>query len=221
MTNLDLEITFRKSGALRFVSHLDLLRMFDQTARRTGLPVKFTQGFNPKVKLSSARALPLGAESECEVLVVGFVEAVDPMRVKEAFNAELPDELKVMAVGPPGPLARGADVIEEWDVLFDDEASVPRDEVIAGVLARETLTVTRRKKTGAERALDIRPMILDITRRTDRLGLVLRSLDRRHARVGEVLEALWAEGGERAPVYKTIKRHQRPLTSADRDERET
>ena len=218
MTNLDLEITFRKSGALRFVSHLDLLRMFDQTARRTGLPVKFTQGFNPKVKLSSARALPLGAESECEVLVVGFVEAVEPERVKEAFNAELPDELKVMVVGPPGPLARGADVIEQWDVLFEDAASVPEGGVIARVLARESLPVTRKKKNGKERSLDIRPMILEVRNESDRLALVLRSVDRRHARIGEILEALVECGAPEAKVFKVIKRYQRPAAEVDREE---
>jgi radical SAM-linked protein len=90
MSKCDLEIIFRKRGLSRFLSHLDLMRSFEQACRRADLPVRFTQGFHPKVKLSSPRALALGTESECEVLVIGFEEDVDPVHVRERLGGHLP-----------------------------------------------------------------------------------------------------------------------------------
>jgi len=55
-------LTFSKAGDLRFVGHLDLQRLIERCLRRSGLPLRYSQGFNPKVRLNLASALPLGQE---------------------------------------------------------------------------------------------------------------------------------------------------------------
>ena len=59
---------FEKVGTARFISHLDLMRLFQRAFKRAGLPLTHTQGFNPRPSVSIALPLSLGAESYCELL---------------------------------------------------------------------------------------------------------------------------------------------------------
>ena len=61
-----LNFKFTKKGPLRYISHLDLMRLLTRAMRRAGLPLKFSEGFSPHAKLSLGRALKLGLESEDE-----------------------------------------------------------------------------------------------------------------------------------------------------------
>jgi radical SAM-linked protein len=60
-------ITFAKTNAMRFTSHLDLQRTWERTIRRARLPLSYSQGFNPRPKINLAAALPLGFTSSCEM----------------------------------------------------------------------------------------------------------------------------------------------------------
>lgn len=67
---------FGKLDRLRFVSHLDLQRYMQRALNRSGLPVAFSQGFNPHPVMSFASALAMGWESEYEVLDIKFTKHV-------------------------------------------------------------------------------------------------------------------------------------------------
>ena len=59
---------FEKTGNARYISHLDLMRVFQRAFKRAGLPLTHTQGFNPRPSVSIALPLSLGVESRCELL---------------------------------------------------------------------------------------------------------------------------------------------------------
>lgn len=61
---------FEKMGRMSWFSHLDLQSTMQRALRRAGLPVRYSQGFNPHVNLSFATALPVGCQSRCEILDV-------------------------------------------------------------------------------------------------------------------------------------------------------
>jgi radical SAM-linked protein len=94
---------FTKGEAVRFVSHLDLMRCFERAMRRAGFPVGYTQGFNPRPRLSFASALSVGATSEWEM---GQVELdVDRDEAELApliasLNAQLPPGLRIDEAWP-------------------------------------------------------------------------------------------------------------------------
>ena len=88
-------IRFGKQPRLRFISHLDLQRFFQRALNRTGLPVKYTQGFNPHPVMSFASALALGWTSEYEVLAFGLSAPMGRGRTEQAFRAALPEDLPV------------------------------------------------------------------------------------------------------------------------------
>ncbi len=80
---------------MRFISHLDLMRLLQRAMRRAELPVKMTEGFNPHPRLSMKRALKLGAESEHEEGSVVLQRRVDPEYFKTRLQRQLPEGIEV------------------------------------------------------------------------------------------------------------------------------
>lgn len=87
--------TFAKKGMLKYISHLDLMRLLARAMRRAGLPLKMTQGFSPHPKLSIKRALKLGVESEHEegAIVLNELVAADEFRHK--LQEQLPQGIEI------------------------------------------------------------------------------------------------------------------------------
>jgi radical SAM-linked protein len=93
---LKINSSFQKTGDMRFISHLDLMRLFQRALRRAGLPVTITQGFSPHLKISINRALKLGMESASEALTVHMSKKVEPALFVELLNKNLPEGVKIV-----------------------------------------------------------------------------------------------------------------------------
>ena len=81
---------------MRFISHLDLMRLFHRASRRAGLPSTITKGFSPRIKLSIMKALKLGLESRSEEALFYMDEKLSPEEFLTRFNAKLPNGIKVI-----------------------------------------------------------------------------------------------------------------------------
>lgn len=84
------EFGFTKKGHVKYISHLDLMRLFSRAFRRAEFPLKLTQGFNPHPKFSIVRAIKLGMESEYETANVVLKEAMDEQTFKQNLQQQLP-----------------------------------------------------------------------------------------------------------------------------------
>ena len=93
-----MKFIFTKKGQMRYISHLDLMRLFQRAVRRAGIPVALTQGFSPHLKISITRALKLGVESAGEEAVFHIDGQVAPQVFMEAMNAKMPEGVKVLHV---------------------------------------------------------------------------------------------------------------------------
>lgn len=80
---------------MRFISHLDLMRLFMRAIRRAQLPVKITEGFNPHPKFSIKKALKLGLESDNEEANLLLREKISPEDFKERLQKQLPVGIKI------------------------------------------------------------------------------------------------------------------------------
>lgn len=80
---------------MRFVSHLDLIRLFQRALRRAGLPVTITKGFSPRLKVSITRALKLGLESDSEEAVICLDKPTAAEDFIDSLNEKLPEGVKV------------------------------------------------------------------------------------------------------------------------------
>ena len=95
---LKLEVTFCKKGVLRYISHLDIVRLFQRAIRRAGLPVSLSKGYTPHYRISFGNALKLGVESEDEMAVFTMEALVEPEEFRNRMNEKLPEGIKVNEV---------------------------------------------------------------------------------------------------------------------------
>jgi radical SAM-linked protein len=95
-----MRVKFRKVGNLQYISHLDLQRTFARVLVRAGLPLWYTKGFNPHIKMVFGLPLPVGCESECEFLDIRIEREMAQEEILARLNAELTEELAAIAVYP-------------------------------------------------------------------------------------------------------------------------
>ena len=95
---MKVKFIFTKKGKMRYISHLDLMRLLMRSFRRSGLPIKMTQGFNPHPKLSMKRALKLGVESEHEEAAIVLRETVEGGEFRERLSKQLPPGIQIKEV---------------------------------------------------------------------------------------------------------------------------
>ena len=80
---------------MKFISHLDLMRLFMRALRRAELPIKMTEGFSPHPKISLKRALKLGVESENEEAAFTLKESFNHEDFEDRLNKQLPEGIRV------------------------------------------------------------------------------------------------------------------------------
>lgn len=157
-------IRFGKQPRLRFISHLDLQRFFQCALNRTGLPIAWTQGFNPHPIMSFGSALALGWTSEYEIVDFKLSAPMGRKRVEEAMRASLPVDLPVLETRlvddrHPAPMA----MVQASDYrieLLGENA----DRILCAVpefLNAESVMALRKTKSG-EKEVDIRPLALSV-----------------------------------------------------------
>ncbi len=93
-----INFVFTKKGLIKYISHLDLMRLFMRALRRADLPLKMTEGFSPHPKLSIKRALKLGVESDNEEASILVRELVSPEEFKERLEKQLPEGIEIKDV---------------------------------------------------------------------------------------------------------------------------
>ncbi|MGD0335640.1 MAG: TIGR03936 family radical SAM-associated protein [Candidatus Omnitrophota bacterium] len=93
-----IKFIFSKKDAMRYISHLDLMRLLIRAMRRSALPLKLTEGFSPHPKLSLKRALKLGLESQDEEGIIVLKDTVDNQEFKEKLQRQLPEGIEIKDV---------------------------------------------------------------------------------------------------------------------------
>lgn len=161
-------VRFRKSGPLRYLSHLDLNRAIDRAVRRSGLPVKYSQGFNPSAQIGYAHALPVGTGGERELCQIELKRPVPADEAHRALAAELPESLgpvqtEVVSGEKRKHISGLTEAEYEVELEPDDAIDLPALEGgVAEVLDAGELPVTRETKSKT-RVVDIRPGIHELT----------------------------------------------------------
>jgi len=159
-----LRVRFGRGAELKFISHLDLTRVWHRALRRAGIALAYSEGFNPHPKLSLAAPLQLGATSEAELMDVYTVQPITAAAFATRLRSELPPGLDVLHVVPvrlnlPALQAqvRFADYLVRVGAL--DEPGV--GQAIMILLERNTLPWQHQRDTGIK-SYDLRPLIASL-----------------------------------------------------------
>ena len=157
-------LKFAKEGAAAFISHLDLQRAFSRAVRRSGLPVRLSQGFNPHYVMSFASALAVGTESRCECVEFATDDDVTPDVFLSRISAVLPPGLgavdaRRIADNAPKMMAamRAAEYMVDLNAADLDKINT----AVCDIIAEKEVFVDKRSKGGIKRT-NIRPMILGL-----------------------------------------------------------
>ncbi len=148
-------IDYARLGRSRLLSHLELLQMFFRAFNRAGLPLHYSQGFNPSPKVSFSPALPLGTESRAEYLFVDLTEDIDPRIWQERLNKQLPEGLSVQGIEFSDSKKIPSRVETWYTVNFPEEIDDAAFASFAEV-ATFPVTVVRKKKS---RTIDAKPQV--------------------------------------------------------------
>ena len=151
---------FEKRGNALYISHLDLMRVFQRAFKRAGLPLTHTKGFNPRPSVSIALPLSLGVESGCELLDFDLEgEKIDNHEICRLLNEALIDGVRVLDVYEDGRKLKDLAYLD-CCLYLEYDAGVP-ENALAGIrelFAQPSLNVEKKGKNGVTDQ-DIIPMI--------------------------------------------------------------
>lgn len=159
-----LRLLFIKEAQASYISHLDLMRTFQRVFPRAGLSLRHSNGFHPHPIISIVLPLPVGQESDCELLDFETVEDSDGAGVAEALNTGMPAGIRVLDCYPAERPVKALSFIRA-DMELDYDNGVPENAVekISGFFAREEVLVEKRTKHKDLTEINIRPMIESLT----------------------------------------------------------
>jgi radical SAM-linked protein len=191
-------ITFRKTGLLRFLGHLDVVRAFDRAIRRAKLPVAYSQGFSPHTLLSFSTPLPVGIAGENELAGLELASEWDPRAVYKSLSRQLPPELGIVGVQMLQKTKRSpfADLAAaDYRVDLCGISPEALSEAVTAVQQRPELIVHRTTKS-KELDLDLRDRIIDLQARGQSLLMRLGMAQENLAKPEEVLEVIGRDVGQ-------------------------
>lgn len=201
-------VVFEKKERLRHVGHLDLMRAMQRALRRSGVPIAFSQGFNPHLLVTFAAPLSVGMPGLREVMEVPLSAEISEEEFKEKLRAALPPELPCVAVRAvedrhPAPMAQL--FAAAYRVTVQENAA----EILAAIpslLEKESVMAMKRTKSG-DKLTDIRPMIYEM-KKVDgqRFDCVLALCEAATCKVELLMDALTAEAKlETRPRYLAVR----------------
>ena len=158
-------VRFGKNARLRFISHLDLQRFLHMALGRTGLPVRYSEGFNPHPQMAFGSALALYWTSEYEVLDVRLSAPMGRRRCEDAVRSALPADLpvyEVRLIDDAQPAAMAQVVASDYEITLSGAGAAETLAAVPEFLMREHIPAIRKTKSG-EREIDVRPLALALS----------------------------------------------------------
>lgn len=184
-------IRFRKDGPLRFISHNDLLRCWDRLLRRTGLPIRFSEGFHPKPYLSSPLSLALGLIGLEEILDIELTEDLPVMLVRQRLEQASIAGLTVVGVTRVPVKARARVIAAEYLCPLPPGTPMPGLRArVDELLATDSVILERRLPGKPIRSFDLRPLIENLQLTNEEFRFWLRVSPQGTARPEEILRAV-------------------------------
>lgn len=156
-------ILFEKTGNAIWMSHLDLMRVFQRSFKRAGLPLTHSKGFNPRPSVSIALPLSLGVESQCELLDFDLEgEKISSDVILEKLNNALIEGVTVLSVYDDGRKIKHLAYLDcVVSLEYDNGVASDACSKIQTLFAHEQILVEKKGKNGIVEQ-DIRPMIQSI-----------------------------------------------------------
>ncbi len=200
---------FEKGERIRHIGHLDIQRSVQRGLRRSGLPVAYSNGFNPHILITFASALSTGACGKREIMDVTMAEEVSAEEFLERMNRAMPPEMQLSearVLDQKHPALIASLRAAEYDLLIRDPGQAEKlISAIPAMMERETVNAMRKTKT-ALKETDIKPLIYALKGEGQHIYATLVLTEREACKPGMLIEALSREAGIEEEIRMLITR---------------
>ena len=198
-------IRFAIDGDVRFLSHNDSLRLFGRALARAGVPVRYTQGFNPLPRIWLLAARPVGVAGDEELLIVELSEDMAARDVQDRLGAQLQEGIALKRVQPVAPDVLPRVVEASYQMAIPPELAADVGEAVERLAGSESCPVLRpRAGRRAEKMVDIRPALSTIRYQEGVLAFTVRQEEGPGVRPADVLLALKLPAALLANLHRRI-----------------
>lgn len=157
-------LKYSRDDRVKYISHLDFVRLFHRTVRRTGMNFMFSNGFNPHPIMTVAQPLSVGVTSNSEYMKVGFDGDFSEQEVMDTINASFPPGYKILAAkkveGKEIDLTKLDRATYTVELEYEGKADVEK------LMSQKELKVMKKSKSGVKES-DIRPYIYELEKLND------------------------------------------------------
>nr|WP_297883768.1 TIGR03936 family radical SAM-associated protein [uncultured Blautia sp.] len=204
---MKVRIKFTKTGAMKFVGHLDTMRYFQKAVRRAELPAAFSGGYSPHMIMSFAAPLGVGTTSLGEYFDIELTETVPTKEIEKRLNAVMAEGVTVSSARKveDGKASTAMALVAAADYLVafrpGREPVCPSwREQLSDFLAQKELLVTKKTKR-SEKTVDIRPYIYRMELLEDGIFMQLASASSNYTKPELVMDTFLHFLGEEAQPF--------------------
>ncbi len=166
-----IRVFFSKMGRAKYISHLDSNRCWQRSIKRSGLPVWYTEGFNPHMYLTFPLPLSLGYESSCECVDLRLMEEISDAEVVSRLNDALPPDIRVHGCAEP-VMDQKEIAWADYDIFLACEEAAPLSEELSAYFAQEQILVQKKTKKGSKE-VDLKPHFSVLSQSAEETGIKL------------------------------------------------
>ncbi|MDD5093969.1 MAG: TIGR03936 family radical SAM-associated protein [Dehalococcoidia bacterium] len=158
-------VTFSRSGEVKYITHLDIMRLWQRALRRAGMPLTYSQGFNPHPRISIAAPLAIGVTSEGELMDLFFDRRVSLEFFTQAVGRQLPVGVSILGakeLWPGLPSLQSQLRFSEYRVEVESDKGIEEvAALIRSLLGKVTLPWQHARGEDVHR-YDLRALIDDV-----------------------------------------------------------
>lgn len=176
-------LIYEKTDNAKYISHLDFVRTYNRAMRRAGLPVAFSEGFNPHPLLGFALPLSVGYTSQCELLEFSLTEELGEMDIMTRLNNVIPDGIKILSVH------KGKSRMKQLRYALYTVQPERLPASVEEFMAMTVMVIDKKTKSGIKDT-DIRGDVVEVRLLPDRLEMVLSAGSDRNLKPDVVIKAM-------------------------------
>ncbi len=155
-------VKFKKTGCMKFLGHLDVLRYFQKAIKRSGIPIAYSEGFNPHQLLSFAAHLSVGVESGGEYFDMELLNEVPEDEIVKSLDATMVEGVEILdASYLSGKVQNAMAAVSAARYRIDCEGD--NGQKIHDFISNASDFVIVKKTKKSEREIDLLPLIYECT----------------------------------------------------------
>lgn len=204
---LKVRIKFQKSGCLKFVGHLDIMRYFQKLIRRANIDIAYSEGFSPHQIMSFAAPLGVGITSDGEYLDIEVRSSLSSKESVEALNQASVEGIHICSYRKLSENTKNAMSIvaaADYDVAFR-EGKAPENwqEQLKKFYEQPSIVITKKTKK-SEKEIDLKPLIYQLEVHDDKVHMRLCTGSTDNIKPELVMEAFYQSLGLEMPEFALL-----------------